>query len=72
MGRLSWFQFGNPGTLGFALCILASHPFRKERGKNGAPHFVCDLELRVGMLGWPGPILRVASLCIDQPGVAGE
>ena len=34
--------------------ILASHPFREERGKNGAPPFVCDLELRVGVLGWPG------------------
>jgi hypothetical protein len=25
--------------------ILASYPFRKERGKSGAPRFVCDLGL---------------------------
>jgi len=38
--------------------ILASHPFRKERGKSGAPHFVCDLELRGWNVGLARPILR--------------
>jgi hypothetical protein len=32
------------------LCVLASHPFRKERGKNGAPPFFC--EVRVQWNGW--------------------
>jgi hypothetical protein len=35
--------------------ILASDPFRKERGKSGAPRFVCDLDLRLDLGGLPVP-----------------
>ena len=38
--------------------ILASHPFSEECGKNGAPPFVCDLELRGWNVGLARPILR--------------
>jgi hypothetical protein len=36
-----------PVKPGFASLILAAHPFRKERGKSGAPGFVCDFEVRL-------------------------
>ena len=38
--------------------ILASHPFRKGRGKSGAPPFMCDSELRGWNVGLARPILR--------------
>jgi hypothetical protein len=62
-GAADSFQFGNPGAPGFAVCILASHPFRKERGKSGAPGtgFKRDLELRVGTLSPPDFALYMPS-----------
>jgi hypothetical protein len=33
--------------------FIVSHPFRKERGKNGAPSFICDVGVRSARLGHP-------------------
>jgi hypothetical protein len=35
-------------------------PFRKERGKDGEPSFMCDLELR---LQWVGHLSGTGSMC---------